>query len=73
MKPKDADEPVIQEFNLDDLKAPELLGHQWMQRGNQLQCSSCPFHHGAYIDPDYQLYGIDEEGRPMLRKIVVRQ
>lgn len=55
--------------NLEDLPKPELSGHQWLQLGNQLVCQSCPFTHATFIDVGYQLYGIDERGIPMIRKI----
>lgn len=58
--------------NLDELPKAELTGHQWLQLGNQLVCQSCPFTHATHIDIGYQLYGIDDNGIPMIRKIEVR-
>jgi hypothetical protein len=31
---------------------------------------SCPFTHATFIPVGYQLYGIDDDGKPMIRKIV---
>ena len=59
------------EFNLDAIPEIPLTGHQWIQMGNELKCTSCPFAHGTYIASDYQLYGIDEDGKPMIRKVTV--
>jgi hypothetical protein len=55
--------------NLDQLPQPELKGHAWRQRGTELICESCPFTHSSYIPPEYQLYGIDKDGMPMIRKL----
>ena len=57
--------------NLDELPKAELTGHQWLQLGNQLVCQSCAFSHGTYIQTGYQLYGIDDSGTPMIRRIKV--
>jgi hypothetical protein len=59
------------EIDLDDIPAPQLSGHVWRQQGAMLVCSSCPFSHSAYIPADRQLYGINEKGEPLLRKISV--
>lgn len=60
---------VISQLDLSDLPQPQLTGHAWRQRGTELVCESCPFTHASYIPPDYQLYGIDERGYPMIRKL----
>lgn len=60
------------EFDLASLPKPELSGHAWIQRGTMLTCESCPFAHASAIPSDYQLYGIDDRGYPMLRKIDVK-
>lgn len=57
--------------DLDALPQPQLAGHQWRQLGSMLQCDSCPFRHTQFIPPEYQLYGIDEKGIPMIRKIEI--
>lgn len=59
-------------INLDEMPKPELSGHQWLQLGTQLVCQSCPFKHATFIEPGYQLYGIDDKGIPMIRRIKVR-
>lgn len=64
------DHETIATFNLDDMPQPELAGHAWRQRGTELVCESCPFTHASYIPPDLQLYGIDDNGYPMIRKLV---
>lgn len=62
-------ENVRSTFNLDDMPKPELAGHAWRQRGTELICESCPFTHASYIPPDYQLFGIDDKGMPMIRRL----
>lgn len=59
----------VSSSDLGQLPKPELTGHAWRQRGTQLYCTSCLFEHGAYIEPGYQLYGIDEKGIPQIRRI----
>ena len=59
-------------INLDELPQPQLTGHQWRQQGTALVCQSCPFTHGSHLEPGYQLYGIDDDGTPMLRKIIIK-
>lgn len=60
---------VLNEIDVDQIAQPQLDGHMWRQEGNQLICQSCPFKHSSFIDPGYQLYGIDDNGRPLIRKI----
>lgn len=59
------------EIRLDDIPQPQLAGHVWRQQGTVLYCESCPFNHAAYIPSDHQLYGVNEKGEPLLRKIEV--
>lgn len=59
-------------FDLSSIPEVQLSGHQWIQMGNELRCTSCSFTHGTYISSDYQLYGIDDSGKPLIRKIVVK-
>lgn len=61
-------------YALDLTQIPEatLQGHMWRQEGTQLICQSCPFRHATFIEPGYQLYGIDDQGKPMVRKIIVK-
>lgn len=56
-------------LNLDELPKPQLTGHMWRQIGTQLVCQSCSFTHATFIEPGYQLYGIDDQGNPMIRKL----
>jgi hypothetical protein len=63
---------IIHETNIDDLPKPELAGHMWRQEGNLLICQSCPFSHASYIEPGFQLYGINDKGMPMIRRIDVK-
>lgn len=57
-------------IDLDKLPQATLQGHMWRQEGTQLKCMSCPFTHATFIPVGYQLYGIDDDGKPMIRKIV---
>lgn len=69
---KDNEDTITSKFNLNDIPEVQLTGHQWIQLGNELRCTSCSFSHGTYISSDYQLYGIDDEGKPLIRKIQVK-
>ncbi len=67
-----SDQPLDKEtayINLDELPRAPLKGHMWRQEGTQLICQSCPFKHATFIEPGLQLYGIDEDGNPMIRKL----
>ena len=73
-EPKDVNDAARIDVDalVDSLPQPELTGHTWRQQGTMLICTSCPFTHATHIPVDYQLYGINEKGEPMLRKIVVK-
>lgn len=58
----------VSSVDLDQLPQPQLTGHAWRQMGTQLICTSCSFNHISYLPPNYQLYGVTEDGKPMLRK-----
>ena len=60
------------EFDLNSIPAATLTGHMWRQEGTQLICQSCTFTHATFIEPGYQLYGIDEDGKPLIREIIVK-
>jgi len=60
------------EIDLSQIPKATLEGHMWRQEGIYLHCTSCPFNHGTFIEPGYQLYGIDDNGAPLIRKIVVK-
>lgn len=68
-QPKEVNDTVLSSINLNDIPRPDLSGHAWIQRGAELSCKSCPFEHTSYLPPQYQLYGIQEDGIPKLRKI----
>lgn len=59
----------ISYIDLSSLPQPQLTGHAWRQRGTELICESCPFKHSSYIPPSHQLYGIDEHGHPLIRRL----
>lgn len=67
-------EPKGDEYgiNLDELPQPQLTGHQWRQQGTTLLCLSCPFTHASYLEPGYQLYGIADDGTPLIRRITIK-
>ena len=74
MNAKTNDQPEAQYvIDLDELPKAELAGHQWLQMGTQLLCQSCSFTHASFIEPGYQLYGINDQGMPMIRPIKVSQ
>ena len=53
------------------------LGHSWRQHGPFLVCHSCPFehtftpvdHNGNPLLLHHTYHGMDEKGRPILKKI----
>jgi hypothetical protein len=55
--------------DLNQIPQPQLTGHSWRQQGTMIICQSCPFTHTSTIPIDYQLYGIDKEGMPLIRKL----
>jgi hypothetical protein len=69
--PSDYEPPIIAEFDPSTIPEATLAGHNWRQRGTELVCDSCPFTHASYIPPGKQLYGINDQGLPMIRDIVV--
>lgn len=46
----------------------KMQGHNWKQQGQQVSCTSCPFHHSFFIPPGTFLTGIDDVGNPILKK-----
>jgi hypothetical protein len=71
-QPNEIEESNELSISFDDLPQPELSGHAWRQQGTALICESCPFSHASFIPPEYQLYGINEKGEPMIRPIKVQ-
>lgn len=69
LQPQKSEEKETKEFDLDGLPQVQLTGHQWIQRGAQILCNSCPFEHASYIPPGYQLFGTDEGGLPIIKKL----
>lgn len=63
------DEPKHDEFDLSTLEVPTLLGHAWIQMGQELICQSCTREHGVFLRPGYMYQGNDAEGKPILKKI----
>jgi len=58
--------------DLTQIPQATLQGHMWRQEGTLLICQSCSFKHSTFIQPGYQLYGIDDNGKPLIRKITVK-
>jgi hypothetical protein len=42
--------------------------HEWRQQGPYLVCKSCELSHATYIGMDKILVGLDEKGKPILKK-----
>lgn len=70
-QPPKNEEKETREFDLDEIPQVQLTGHQWVQQGARILCRSCPFEHSSYIPPNYQLYGTDKEGLPIIKKLDV--
>lgn len=58
--------------DLSQMPQATLQGHMWRQEGIWLKCQSCTFEHGMFIEPGHQLYGIDKDGKPLIRKIEIK-
>lgn len=71
-EPNNLSNGVLNGLDLSNLPQATLQGHMWRQEGTQLICQSCSFKHATFIEPGYQLYGLDEKGAPMIRKIEVK-
>lgn len=69
-QPKDSEQEIVSEIDLSTLPKPELAGHGWKQQGSMLICETCPFTHTSFLpSPEYQLYGIGEDGLPLIKKL----
>lgn len=42
--------------------------HEWRQQGAYLVCKSCELQHAIYVGLGRRLVGLDEKGRPILKK-----
>lgn len=43
--------------------------HNWKQDGMMINCTSCKFPHGFGVTPGYMLQGVDDQGKPILKKL----
>lgn len=68
-EPDSLNKVIADGLDISNLPPATLQGHMWRQEGTQLICQSCSFTHATYIQPGYQLYGIDDEGKPMIRAL----
>lgn len=69
---KSTETPEIHEIDLDkaELIVPgTLTGHEWIQRGPWLVCTSCQIEHGLHIGIDKNLVGFNSKGEPILETI----
>lgn len=41
--------------------------HIWRQQGPYIVCKDCELHHATYIGMNKEMYGEDENGKPLLR------
>lgn len=57
------------EVDLNNLEPVVLTGHIWRQRGIELVCTSCTKQHAYYLGYGVKFFGLDEEGKPILRKV----
>jgi len=42
--------------------------HEWRQQGYYLVCKSCELQHAVWIGKDKIMIGVDETGKPILKK-----
>lgn len=72
----DPNQPEAVEIDVDQIerareemsRALARTAHNWLQSGTMVSCSSCPFGHGFGVPPGTQLIGIDDTGKPILKK-----
>lgn len=61
------------EIEILDFTKPDFIfkpnqHHEWRQQGPYLVCKSCEIEHASYIGMEVLLVGLDEEGKPILKK-----
>lgn len=65
-------EPESEEEMLDFTKPDYSFipkgNHEYRQQGYYLVCKSCEIQHAVWIGPDRLMVGVDESGRPILKK-----
>jgi hypothetical protein len=62
-------EPHAHESVIEKYFAEKVRHGNWKQKGNYIECGSCPFRHGHAIDVSLILKGTDPEGLPILEKL----
>lgn len=58
-----------QKIREEALEKAKNAKHNWVQKGNEIICTSCEYPHGSYIPHDVRLVGIDNSGLPVFEKI----
>lgn len=43
--------------------------HDWRQKGPFLVCKSCDIEHAVFVGIEKRLVGLDDKGRPILKKV----
>lgn len=54
----------------EELPMPSLSGHMWKQYGNKIECTSCPSHHVAFLQPGVYISGY-KDGIPIISKMTM--
>jgi hypothetical protein len=60
-----------------DLDKPDYIfvpkgNHGWLQQGPYLVCRTCDLTHATFIGVSRTLTGIDKDGQPILKKLMVQ-
>ncbi len=71
-------EEVKGDYEVHDLEKPDFRFtpkgyHEWKQRGPYCICYSCELEHAIYIGVSKHLIGISEDGKPILKNVVINK
>lgn len=74
MEKKNDPKRISEETNLENLQSftkEGLAGHQWVQRGPYIVCTSCPVEHGLYVGTGKVMVGYNEDGTPKFEDVKI--
>jgi hypothetical protein len=66
---EDQPQEEVLDFTRPNYRFTPNEAHDWRQRGPFLVCKSCDIEHATYIGPGRLLTGLDEKGRPILKRV----
>ena len=70
MNNEEQTEPIQEslDFSKPDYVFTPNENHEWRQQGPYVVCKSCEIEHAVFIGMEKILIGLDEKGRPLLKK-----